>query len=145
MVHRMIFIEIPLKIESHPLLGLKGKTPKQVNQDMKVTLREDAPSNSMVKSGLKLLNDYALFTCNRKTRKIITSSFLYIHQLSRSTQVPITIVQDIGFDLRRLQTNQNCLFYGSSCLTMHSAQWDRSVFRHISVTPLSIILILSPL
>ena len=30
-------------------LGLKGKTPKQVYQDMEATLGEDAPSYSMVK------------------------------------------------------------------------------------------------
>ena len=29
-------------------LGLKGKTPKQVYQDMEATLGEDAPSYSMV-------------------------------------------------------------------------------------------------
>ena len=40
------------KIRHHAIiryLGLKGKTPKQVNQNMEATLGEDAPSNSMVK------------------------------------------------------------------------------------------------
>ena len=32
-----------------PYLGLKGKTPKQVYQDMEATLGEDALSYSMVK------------------------------------------------------------------------------------------------
>ena len=56
---------------------LKGKTPKQVNQEMEATLGEDDQSNSMVKSGSKLLNGYALYLQQKNKKNYNFRLFVY--------------------------------------------------------------------